>query len=167
MEKRRTLTQASSLEKIADFFQVSPLIFVDDKYKHTTFPIGAIPVKAKSISVPLYGSIAAGVPLEAIPVEEYIEIPEDVGSWYPHAFLLRVNGESMNKVVPNGAYALIDPYTGEDVGNGDVVAVQVNGYEATLKRFLNYITLLFLSPIVIILNMLLKTSLLQKLKICE
>ncbi|MEK5415849.1 LexA family protein [Paenibacillus sp. FSL L8-0708] len=134
------------LKKIADFFQVSPLIFVDDKYKHTTFPIGAIPVKAKSISVPLYGSIAAGVPLEAIPVEEYIEIPEDVGSWYPHAFLLRVNGESMNKVVPNGAYALIDPYTGEDVGNGDVVAVQVNGYEATLKRFFKLHNTVVLEP---------------------
>ncbi|WP_438498069.1 LexA family protein [Paenibacillus sp. IHBB 3054] len=134
------------LKTIAELFQVNPLIFVDDKYKKSSLPEGAIPVKATSISVPLYGSIAAGMPLEAIPVEEYIEIPEDVGSWYPDAFLLRVNGDSMNKVVPNGAYALIDPYNGEDVGNGDVVAVQVNGYEATLKRFFKLHNTVVLEP---------------------
>lgn len=135
-----------ALKSIADLFQVNPLIFVDDKYKQSSLPKEAIPVKGKSISVPLYGSIAAGIPLEAIPVEEYIEIPEDVGSWYPNAFLLRVNGDSMNKVVPNGAYALIDPYNGEDVGNGDVVAVQVNGYEATLKRFFKLHNTVVLEP---------------------
>ncbi|OME07905.1 MULTISPECIES: XRE family transcriptional regulator [Paenibacillus] len=134
------------LKDIADLFQVNPLIFVDDQYKKTVLPKEAIPVKGTSVLVPLYGSIAAGLPLEAIPVEEYIEIPEEIGSWYPTAFLLRVNGDSMNKVVPNGAYALIDPYNGEDVVNGDVVAVQVNGYEATLKRFFKLHNTVVLEP---------------------
>lgn len=103
-------------------------------------------VKKTSKKVPLYGSIAAGIPLEAIPVEEYIEIPAEIGNWYPNAFLLKVNGDSMNKVVPNGAYALIVPYEGDDINNGDVVAVQVNGYEATLKRFYKLQNTVVLEP---------------------
>lgn len=103
-------------------------------------------VKQSSKMVPLYGSIAAGIPLEAIPVEEYIEIPEEIGNSYPEAFLLKVNGDSMSKVVPNGAYALITPYDGDDINNGDVVAVQVNGYEATLKRFYKLQNTVVLEP---------------------
>lgn len=52
----------------------------------------------------------------------------------------------MNKVVPNGAYALIDPYMGEEPVNGDVVAIQVNGYEATLKRFFRLPNTIVLEP---------------------
>ncbi|MCM3128984.1 LexA family protein [Paenibacillus provencensis] len=103
-------------------------------------------VKGTSFRVPLYGSIAAGIPLEAIPVDEYIEIPEEIGRIYPDAFLLKVNGDSMNKIVPNGAYALIDPYNGEDINSGDVVAVLVNGYEATLKRFYKLNNTIVLEP---------------------
>lgn len=77
----------SKIKEIANLFGVSPLEFIDDSVEENevrntlkkALPEGAIPVKGKSITVPLYGSIAAGVPLEAIPVEEYIEIPEDVG----------------------------------------------------------------------------------------
>lgn len=134
------------LKNIADLFQVNPLVFVDDQYKKTDLPKEAIAIKGTSVLVPLYGSIAAGVPLEMLPIEEYIEIPEDIGSWYPNAFLLKVNGDSMNKVVPNKAYALIDPYNGEDAVNGDVVAVQVNGYEATLKRFYRLQNTVVLEP---------------------
>ncbi|KAA1180658.1 LexA family protein [Paenibacillus sp. B2(2019)] len=136
----------SKIKEIANIFGVSPLKFISDEIQDLERPKEAISIKGTSVQVPLYGSIAAGIPLEAIPIEEYIEIPEDIGNWYPEAFLLRVNGDSMNKVVPNGAYALISPYNGEDVGNGDVVAVQVNGYEATLKRFFRLHNTVVLEP---------------------
>ena len=105
----------------------------------------AVPHRATSDLVPRYGSIAAGLPLEMIEVQEYVEIPMQVGSKYPNAFLLTVNGESMNKVLPSGAYALIDP-TEENVKNGDVVAVKVNGSEATLKRFYKLNNTIVLEP---------------------
>jgi repressor LexA len=125
------------VKEIADFFGVNPMVFVDEFH-------GAISVKAASVGVPLYGSIAAGVPLEMIQIEEYIEIPEMIGNKYPDAFLLRVNGDSMNKVVPNGMYALIAP--NEEIKNGDVVAINVNGYEATLKRFFKLHNTIVLEP---------------------
>lgn len=90
-------------------------------------------VYGTSKQVPFYGSIAAGVPLEMLPIDDYIEIPAGIASQYPNAFLLKIDGDSMNKIVPNGAFALIAPC--QEVNNGDVAAVVVNAHDATLKRF--------------------------------
>lgn len=85
------------------------------------------------IDIPLYGSIAAGTPLEMIKVEDTHPIPLEVQKNYPNAFLLRVVGESMNKILPNGSYALIDPCETVE-RDGQPYAVCVNGYDATIKR---------------------------------
>lgn len=84
-------------------------------------------------SVPLLGSIAAGTPIEMRAVDNSFPVPSRIMEQHPHAFLLRVDGESMNRVLPNGAYALVDPC--DDVeSNGKPYAVCVNGYDATIKR---------------------------------
>lgn len=83
--------------------------------------------------VPLYGSIAAGTPIEMQEVEDTFPIPAKVHERHPEAFLLKVEGESMNRVLPNGCYAVIDPCK-EVEKNGDPYAVCVNGYNATIKR---------------------------------
>lgn len=85
------------------------------------------------IDVPLYGSIAAGEPIEMIPTDDSHSIPVAVHKKYPKAFLLEVKGESMNKVLPNGSYALIEPCSDVD-RDGKPYAVCVNGYDATIKR---------------------------------
>lgn len=85
------------------------------------------------VDVPLYGSIAAGTPIEMIEVDGTHPVPSKVCDRYPNAFLLKVEGDSMNRVLPDGCYALVDPCeTVED--NGKPYAVCVNGYDATIKR---------------------------------
>lgn len=84
------------------------------------------------VEVPLYGSISAGTPIEMIETSESFVVPNALNEKYPNAFLLKVKGESMNKKIPNGSYALIDPI--KEVINGKVYAVCVNGFEATIKR---------------------------------
>lgn len=85
---------------------------------------------------PVYGRISAGQPNWA---EECIEgrIPIDPDLMNiaepEECFFLRVNGESMNKEIKNGAYALIRKT--DVVENGDIAVVLVNGYDATLKKF--------------------------------
>nr|WP_306792629.1 S24 family peptidase [Collinsella urealyticum] len=83
--------------------------------------------------VPLYGSIAAGSPIEMIEVDDHHPIPNAVFNAYPRAFLLEVNGESMNRVIPNGSYVLVDPCVDVD-RDMEPYAVCVNGYDATIKR---------------------------------
>lgn len=84
------------------------------------------------IDAPLYGSIAAGVPIEMQNVDDTFVIPWAMYERYPDAFLLKVVGESMNRVIPNGAYALINPT--RTTVDGKAYAVCVNGYNATIKR---------------------------------
>lgn len=96
---------------------------------------------------PVYGQISAGQPNWA---EENIEgrlpIDTDLMDIYSpeEYFFLRVNGESMNKVIKNGAFALI--HKQDTVENGEIAVVLVNGYDATLKKFTKQGDLIILEP---------------------
>lgn len=95
---------------------------------------------------PVYGLISAGQPNWAeqniegripVPMTEKIDDPEN-------CFYLKVNGESMNLVVKNGAYALI--HKQDMVENGEIAVVLVNGFDATLKKFKKQDNLIILEP---------------------
>lgn len=96
---------------------------------------------------PVYGQISAGQPNWA---EECIEgrlpiDPDFMGIVNPDEhFFLRVNGESMNKVVRNGAFALI--HKQDVVEDGEIAVVLVNGYDATLKKFTRQGDMIILEP---------------------
>lgn len=110
--------------------------------------------KKKEISInkyymtPVYGRISAGQPNWA---EECIEgripiDPEMMNITNPEeCFFLKVNGESMNKEIKNGAYALIRKT--DFVENGDIAVVLVNGFDATLKKFSKQGDLIILEPL--------------------
>lgn len=95
-------------------------------------PEGMSPI-ADEYEVPLYESIAAGMPIEMIPVNETFAIPGSLHDRYPKAFLLKVAGESMNRILPNGSYALIDPCETVDE-DGRPYAVRIDHRDATIKR---------------------------------
>lgn len=86
-----------------------------------------------TVDVPSYGSIAAGTPIEMVEVKDSQPVPVKVHERFPKAFLLKVEGESMNRILPNGSYALVDPDQKEPI-SGKPYAVCVNGYDATIKR---------------------------------
>lgn len=96
---------------------------------------------------PVYGQISAGQPNWAEEcLEGYLPIdPNLMGIINPEeCFFLRINGESMNKLIRNGAYALIRKQ--DTVENGEVAAVLVNGFDATLKKFTQQGNLIILEP---------------------
>lgn len=59
-------------------------------------------------------------------------------------FFVRVHGDSMDKVLPDGSYALID--TSGEVMSGNIALVKVNGDEATIKRVKLMDGAVFLEP---------------------
>lgn len=103
--------------------------------------------KTQFYMCPVYGQISAGIPNWA---EECIEgrLPIDPNMMNivnpEECFFLRVNGESMNKLVSNGAYALIRKT--DWVENGEIAVVLVNGFDATLKKFSKQGDLVVLEP---------------------
>ncbi len=112
--------------------------YQDNRNIYSTIAINAINEKYNNTfyMCPVYGQISAGQPNWA---EECIEgrLPIDpnlMGIVNPEEhFFLRVNGESMNNVIKNGAFALI--HKQDMVEDGEIAVVLVNGYDATLKRF--------------------------------
>lgn len=102
---------------------------------------------AQFYNVPVYGQISAGLPNWAEEcLEGYLPIdPNLMNIINPEeCFFLKVNGESMNKVIRNGAYALIRKQ--DIVENGDIAAVLVNGDDATIKKFTRQNELVILEP---------------------
>ena len=86
-----------------------------------------------SVEVPLFGSVSAGRPTEPELADDVFPIPLALHLRYPEAFLLRVDGESMNNILPNGCYALVDPCKTIDRSN-QPYAVAVGQECATVKR---------------------------------
>lgn len=81
--------------------------------------------------VPVIGMIAAGNWREAIqsPDEEIA-----VAGAKPHMFALRIFGDSIDRIAPDGSYVTIDP-TLPALEDGGLYAVQNGEGEATIKRF--------------------------------
>lgn len=96
---------------------------------------------------PVYGFISAGQPNWAEEcLEGYLPVdPRMMNISNPEeCFFLRVNGESMNKEIRNGAYALIRKT--DVVENGEIAVVLVDKYDATLKKFTQQGDLIILEP---------------------
>jgi len=103
--------------------------------------------QSKLYNVPVYGKISAGIPNWAEEcLEGYLPIdPNMFGIINPEeTFFLRVDGESMNKEIRNGAYALIRKQ--DIVEDGEIAAILVNGFEATLKKFSRQGDFIILEP---------------------
>ena len=105
-----------------------------DPFELTRGNLAILPDEAAgTVEVPLFGSIVAGQPSEPDAADAMLPVPAELVRKYPRAFLLRVEGESMNRVLPNGCYALVDPCDSISASNR-IYAVAVGEDRATVKR---------------------------------
>ena len=88
---------------------------------------------ADSVNLPLYGRIAAGVPVQALrDPGNFIGVPSALLGRGEH-FALEVDGDSMVEAgILDGDTAIIERTTGAD--NGTVVVALIDDEEVTLKR---------------------------------
>ncbi len=114
-----------SLKKLADYFEVS-VDYLLDRETPTASNSG------RGIKIPVYGEIAAGIPIEAIEdIIDFEEITPELAA--SGEFLaLAIKGDSMAPRIQSGDVVIIRRQ--ETVENGDIAAVMVNGDSATLKR---------------------------------
>lgn len=94
-----------------------------------------------TVSIPIYGRISAGYPEGAKEdIDGEIDVPNRISNRYSSDELiaLRVNGESMNKVIPNGAVAILAKIDKGEITNGDICGVIIDGEAATLKHVYQY-----------------------------
>ncbi|MGJ8604848.1 MAG: transcriptional repressor LexA [Marivita sp.] len=99
-------------------------------------PANAIHVdRVDALDLPLMGRIAAGVPIESInDVPPTVAIPGSMLSGSGKHYALEVKGDSMIEAGINDGDVVVIRETAT-ADNGDIVVAQVEGYEATLKRY--------------------------------
>jgi len=96
-------------------------------------PIAPVPPhKPRGVKIPVLGNVAAGVPVEAVEeILDYEEIePELAGTG--EFFGLRLKGQSMEPRMCEGDVVIVRCQN--DVDQGDIAVVLVNGDSATIKR---------------------------------
>ena len=123
------------------------LMGLDDPRNESVFSDRINPVNKVTSPVAykeLKGAIAAGMPLEMFEVPDSVQVPVDVDRAFPNAYFLVVRGDSMNKIISEGMYVLINPC--EELNNGEIGVIRVNGTEATLKRFYKMGDYIMLQP---------------------
>ena len=88
--------------------------------------------EAESVTLPLLGKIAAGIPLEAMENAEPINIPLQLYNG-GECYVLEVNGDSMiDAGIFDSDYVVIEKVS--NVKNNDIVVALIDNDEATLKR---------------------------------
>lgn len=138
------MPRMNTIQRLADYFNIKKSDLVEEKQ---FLPDGAIPyTNRKMVLVPLVGVVNCGVPLFAEDnIEEYIDTPsEDLETGQTY-FWLRAKGNSMVNVgIHAGDLLLIRKQ--DDVDNGDIAVVSVNGDNATLKRVIKKENAIILQP---------------------
>lgn len=123
----------SLIEKLAKLFEVSPayLLGVETDNELPSFSYIHIPV-----------GISAGKleDCEGLSILPRMTVPDAMMGKYardPHVVIMHVNGESMNRIIENGAtIAVLTNIEKSQLRNGDIV-IACTGPSYTVKRFYN------------------------------
>jgi repressor LexA len=91
------------------------------------------PPSSGLVSLPLLGTVAAGMPIEAVEVAETIGVPRDLVSKRGESFVLRVSGDSMiEDQICDGDFVIVE--SRPEARDGDTVVALVRGGDVTLKK---------------------------------
>jgi repressor LexA len=91
------------------------------------------PPSSGLVSLPLLGTVAAGMPIEAVEVTETIDVPRALVSKRGESFVLRVSGDSMiDDQICDGDFVIVESRS--EARDGDTVVALVGGSDVTLKR---------------------------------
>ena len=87
----------------------------------------------QAVELPLFGAVAAGLPIDAIPQIETLTVPPDMVRRGRESYVLKVQGDSMiDEQIKNGDYIVVSAQ--DNAENGQMVVALVNGDSATVKK---------------------------------
>ncbi len=139
---------APSFEEIAARFDYSSLATVHEhlsnlerknyikRHYNESRAIEILPSEAfpRALELPLLGSVAAGLPLEAAIHHETVTVPEDFVRRGGNHYVLKVRGNSMiDEQIRDGDYVVVQEKPSVD--NGEMVIALLNNQGATVKKY--------------------------------
>jgi repressor LexA len=138
-----------SLEEIAAQFGLSSVATVHKHVQHlvekgllrkawnrsrSVEPVTNPSEDAGLTTLPLVGTVAAGLPIEAIEDNETVSVPTEMAGRPGESFVLRVRGDSMiEDQICDGDLVVVEER--KEARNGQTVVAMIDGSDATLKRF--------------------------------
>jgi len=138
---------APSFEEIADSFGYSSLATVHEHLSNlerkgyirksynesrSIEVVGRDPAQA-GVTLPLLGTVAAGLPIEAVQDNETLQVPPDMVRRGKDNYVLRVEGDSMiDEQIRDGDYIVVNARDTAD--DGQMVVALVGGDSATVKK---------------------------------
>lgn len=126
IEKGQRSPSAATIELLANALGCSSAYLMGESVK----PLKN--VSARGCRIPVVGDVAAGVPIEAIQdILDYEEIAEELAQTGEY-FGLRLKGDSMAPRMQSGDVVIVRQQ--DDVENGEIAVVLVNGDSATVKQ---------------------------------
>lgn len=154
--KNGSVPHPTTIKKLADYFGVTVEYLIRDESVSSTAalavrmardPAFAASVQNRGVRVPVYGNVAAGIPIEAITdIEDYEEISQEMAAKGEYA-ALRIHGDSMEPRMADGDVVIVRLQ--ETIESGETAIVMVNGGDATCKKIMRTpdgITLIATNP---------------------
>lgn len=153
--------QQEVIDALCDYFSCTEqdLFGISDGYyaKSTgiSYPEGKQPFKGAvplamlgempRATMPYVGLLHAGAWQDAEDWQgDTVEVPASVAERHPHAWIVKVDGDCMDKVYPDGCLVVVDP----DIAPRDraIVAVRLDGHEDMMREWNAYGDTLVLAP---------------------
>ena len=140
---RQSGVSAVNAQKIASYFGVSVGYLLGEEESNVeraadfairmaTDPKFADAIQKRGVRIPVYGNVAAGIPIEAITdIDDYEEITQEMASNGDY-IALRIHGDSMSPRMTDGDIIIVRLQ--DDVDSGDTAVVMINGGDATCKK---------------------------------
>lgn len=139
-----------AIQKIADHFHILKSNLIEDNGMNGTTsipPLHKLTPVASTATLPLrtLGKVHAGVMDDTDTADDtHIQVPANVLSMYPDAFVLLVEGDCMSHVIPAGSHIVVAPH--KEPANGAIVVVRDECYEAIMRKYYRGSSSLMLSP---------------------
>ena len=128
-----------AIQKMADYFKITKSNLIEDNGMDEVV-YSLVPGSKRAIStgkayapLKVIGKVHAGIFEDEEQTDRDVCIPADVANNHPGCFVLTVEGNCMNKVIPEGSHVLIDPR--KQPSNGSIVVVETEDYQAIIRRW--------------------------------
>lgn len=126
------------IEMLANFFGISKADLIEKRRNKNVVALKQEITTSDYYFVP--EPISAGMPIEIGAMEQLptVSIPDCMLGKYAHSrhiLIMPINGESMNKIIPNNSYIAVNTdISADDLKDGDIVVFAVNG-DYAVKQF--------------------------------
>ena len=141
-ESGRAKPRIGVMKDLSEIFgmSVSELLGEDAPGPGLRTPVGS------SAMVPMrrLGRTHAGEAVEEIPDDGVVEVPAGVAGRHPHAVMLDVDGDCMDRAYPPGCVVMVDPDM--EPWNGCAVVAETAPGESVMRRYMRGAATLMLSP---------------------